>query len=291
MEYVELDPIIETFIKDHFSHYIIDQIKKSFTLFYNYGIEDYEDYYLGLLPLQGIKDPEETVADVLAELNNELDYILLVHGIELIDQVNIRIKNNILEGMLLYIDALNEVKEIYYATLSDDELTPEEKLAYVLENFTDASAYEYMPLLQRVDPSLIEKMLHLIRDDDDILTSNPESILAYKQFNDFLKSSKDYPHFTIATSIVLSGFPLGLPINDYLPFIINGLLSLDKNNVLINLYSIYVLSSNFLENDFVSVYTQFENFYKENHREYMPMSDDFLKISNDFDSYRSNLYV
>lgn len=291
MEYVELDPIIETFIRDHFSHYMIEQIKKSFTLFDNYGIVDYEDYYLGLLPLQDVNDPQETIANVLAELNNQLDYILLVHSITLVDQVNLRIKNNILEGLLLYIDSLNEVKEIYYSVLSDNDITPEERLAHILENFTDMKMYELMPLLQSVDVSLIEKMIHLIRNDNEILTSKPESILIYKQFDSFLKSNKDYPQITIATSIVLSGFPLGLPIQDYIPFIANGLLLLGKDKLLVNLYSIYILSSNFLENDFISVYTQFENFYKENHHDNIPMSDDFLKISNDFDSYRSNSYA
>jgi hypothetical protein len=289
MELVELDPIIELFIKDNFTQYMGMQIKKSFTLFDNYGITDYEDYYLGLLPLQSIKDPNETIADVLAEINNQLDYILLVHGIVLIDQVSLRIKNNILEGLLTYIDLLEEVKELYYNTLNDEWSTPEEKLSYVLENFTDLGAYEYLPYLQSVDKSLITKMIQLIKSPTEILLSNPQSIAIYKMFDSFIKSDKKYPHITIATSVILSSFPLGLPIQDYLPFLSKSLLEIDKNLLVINLYSLYVISSNFLENDFINAYSQFENFFKENHDDNIPLSDSFLQISNEFESYRSNL--
>lgn len=288
MEYVELDIMIEFFINDHFTQYMGNQIKKSFTLFNNYGITDYEDYYLGLLPLQGINDPQETIANVMAELNNELDYILLVHGIELVDQTNIRIKNSLLEALLLYIDSLPDVKEQYYTTLSDEFSTDEEKLAYIIKDFTDINEYELLPIFQSVDHSLIVKMLNLINNEDDLLKSNPESIEVYKAFNSFVKTTFPKNQITLATSIVLSSFPLGLPINDYIPFIVTPLLKLDVNDILINLYSLYIISSNFLENDFINCYSQFEDFFKKNDRNDLPLSDLFLQLNNEFISYRSS---
>ena len=288
MEFIELDPMIEMFIKDHFTHYMGREIKKSFTLFDNYGITDYQDYYLGLLPLQNVCDPQETIANVYAELHNELDYMLLVHGIVLIDQVRLHIKNNILEGMWLFIDALPEVKELHYNTLNDEFISPEEKFSIVIHEFVDSTQYELIEVIESVDASLIAKMLHLIENEEAILTSDPRSLEIYKQFDGFVKSHyKEYP-VTIATSIVLSSFPLGLSVKDYIPFIVKALLKLKDSAILINLYSIYVISSNFLENDFVSTYAEFENFFKESHHESLPLSDEFLKLSNEFDIYRSN---
>lgn len=291
--YIELDPWIEIFIKDNFTHYMGNEIKESFTLFNDYGIVDYDFPFIGILTLQSNQDPQQTIADFMALLNNQLDYILLVHGITLIDQVPVDYKNTILRGMFSFIDALPEVKELMINFVDDEEINDEQKLSHVIEYFSDKSFLELMPIVQKVEPSLILKIRQLITTEDAILTSNPESILNFKLFKQFMDSEYKDLSFNIATSIVLSSFPLGLPLSDYLPFISHMLGKLPPERLVVELFSLYVISEEFSKGDFMEIYTQFYEYLNEhNITEDEIISPDaneanlFLKLSNEFESYK-----
>ncbi len=290
--YIELDPWIEIFIKDNFTHYMGNQIKESFTLFDDYGIADYDFPFIGVLTLQSNQDPQQTIADVMALLNNQLDYILLVHGVTLIDQVSIDYKNAILRGMLSFIDALPEIKELMVNFVDDEEISDEEKFSHVIDYFSDKPFTDIMTVIQKVENSLILKMRQLIGNEDAILLSDPRSILNYKLFKQFIDENYEGLAFTISTSLVLSSFPLGLPLKDYLPFVSHLLEKLPLDRLVIELFSLYVISKEYNEGDFMEVYTQFYEYLTEHNitldSTISPMPDEanlFLQLSNEFASY------
>lgn len=284
---VQLDPVIELFIHDNFTHYMSQEIKKSFTLFDNYGMIDYDAYFIETLLLQDNADPQETIANVLAELNNKLDYILMVHGISLIDQTPLHYKNAILNGLYIFMDADMDSKEMSVGSLFDDaETTDEEKLCTVVSVYEkDTTVAELIPVIESVEPALIERMRGLLKEENQILTSNPESIVIYTEFDRFVKEKYPEHSITVVTAVILSSFPLGLPIEDYLPFMSQMLLELPAPDLVLNLFGLYVISSNYLQNDFVSTYTQFEMFFLS-HQKSMPDSELFLQLSNTFSLYR-----
>ncbi len=282
--FVELDPIISIYIKDKFTFEMQNEIRHSFTLFDSFGIEAYDHPFLGLLPLQMVQDPNEMNANFMALLNDQLDYILTVHGIELIDQTDIVYKNKILQGLLDYTFALPEFREVIINFLDDNSLTIEEKLAITVSNFSDISYESLLPVIKSVDPSLIDKIYNLINNEDELLTSNPKSLLIYKKFKLFLKDLYPKINFTLADSIVLSSFPLGLHISDYLPFCHNLLFKFEDSVLALNMFSLYVISENFLKNDFINVYNFFETYYS-NHEKHIDMRETFLSLVNLFNSY------
>lgn len=291
--HIELDPWIEIFITDNFTHYMGSEIKESFTLFNDYGIVDYDFPFIGILTLQTNQDPQQSIADFMALLNNQLDYILLVHGISLIDQVSIEYKNSILRGMFSFIDALPEVKELMINFVDDEEINDEQKLSHVIEYFSDKSFLDLMTIIQKVEPSLIVKMRQLIKTEDAILTSSPESIVNFKLFKQFMDSEYKDISFNIATSVVLSSFPLGLPLRDYLPFISHMLGKLPLDRLVVELFSLYVISAEYNKGDFMEIYSQIYEYLSEHNVSLdSTISPDakeaslFLKLSNEFESFK-----
>ncbi len=285
--FVQLDDLIESFIKDHFTYETQLEIKESFTLFDDYGIEDYSLPFVSLLMVQDNKDPNQTVSDFYAEINNKLDYMILVHGIELIDQIQFTYKNKILRAILNFTSALPEAKEVILNYIDDNELTNEEKFCHLLSNFSDAHFESFIPIIKSVSDDLIGKIYNLIKYEEAILLSDPKSVDLYKKFKEFINEKYKNKNFTIADSIILSGFTLGLSIKDYLPFINNLLEKLPTNELAINLFSIYVISKDFFENNFESIYQYYESLY-EDKKEHIDLHETFLNLNNIFREFISN---
>lgn len=279
--YIELPEIIEDFVKSNFTTETSNEIFNSFTIFDNYGIEEYDYSFLNLLPMQGTLDPGLITFTFRQLLNSQLDYLLLAHGIELVQDVSITYKNYICNGLYEFMNALPEVQQIVYNILVDDEIDNNEKLSNLIENFTTAKATSIMETLYSVSDDLIDRMIHLIDNVEEILVSNPKSIAIYKLFKEYVKSISPGTTYTIADGIAISGYPLGLEIEDYLPFCNRSIASLDEDHLAINLLSIYVISSDFFNNSYNEVYDSIISYYVKSNIN-INVKDSFLKYLNDF---------
>jgi hypothetical protein len=287
--FVSLEPIIDTFIEEQFTHAFSDVIRETFTLFDDYGIVAYDHPFLGLLPIQDIKDPGEIRSSFLALLNNQLDYILLVHGIQLIDQVEIIYKNLILRGMLNFIEALPECRDVVTSFLYDPELTNEQKLCEVIAEFILIDKTRLMEIVQSTSSDLVDKMIHLLSNEDDILRSPDFSIENFKVFKVFL--AKEYPNynFTIADSLILSSFPLGLDIQDYLPFCNHYLEKLETDPLTLNIFSLYVISNQYPLGHYIEVIDFFNNYYS-NQNKIIDINERFTSLVNEFNTFLKGNY-
>lgn len=292
--FVELDPVIDNYIKDHFTYEFGSVIKESFTLFSDYGLVDYQLPYFELLLTQSVNDPQKTLSDVLAELNNKLDYILSVHGVSLIDQVNPLIKNVILRGMLSYIDSFEEYKLAVENFLDDDEMTPEEKFSNVISHFMNYPITSLLEHIESISPDLILKMKSLINNPDEIMRSPAESIAAYKLFKDYLVKTHPQTLFTVADSLILSSFLLGLELKEYLPYANSYLFKLKAEELYINIFSLYVISSNYLSGDYIDTLNEIQDYFSDYLNtgiSSLNLTDGFTQLLNKFNDYIKELPV
>ncbi len=281
--FVQLDNLIEIFIKDSFTSETQLEIRESFTLFDDYGIVDYDIPFVSLLMESDNKDPNQTISDFITNINNQLDYIILVHGIELIDQVHFSYKNKLLRSILNFTSATPQAKAVILNYIDDPELTNEEKLCYLVSNFSDAHFESFMPLISNVSEDLIGKIYNLINYEESILLSDQKSVDTFTKFKSFINENYKNKNFTIADSIILSGFPLGLSVKDYIPFIHKLLEKLPKPELVINLFSVYVISKDFYENHYEEVYNYFQSLFED-----IDFNEDFLKLTNLFKEYMNN---
>lgn len=279
--YIELPEIIEDFVKSNFTTETSEEIFNSFTIFDNYGIEEYDYPFLNLLPMQGTLDPGLIVSTFRQLLYSQLDYLLLVHGIELVPDVPIAYRNAICNGLYEFMNALPEVQQVVYNILVDDEIDNNEKLSHLVENFTTVKATTMMTVIKSVSDDLIERMIHLIDNVEEILVSDPKSIAIYKMFKHYVKETYPGHTYTIADGIALSGYPLGLNLEDYLPFCNTAIASLDEDLLSINLLSIYVISSDFFNNNYDEVYDSIIEYYIRSNIN-INVKEKFLKHLNEF---------
>lgn len=282
--FVALDPIIDNYIKDQFTYEFGNTIKESFTLFNDYALSDYSNAFILLLTTQGITDPNNMQASFLDLINEKLDYMLLVHGIELLPEPNPFIKNTILRSMLNYIDAFEENKLVVTNFLYDDEMDEIEKFSHVIGHFCTTHYLVIIGNIKSVSPDLIDKMIHLIDDNNQILRSPEISVDAYRVFKIFI--GKHYPNvsFTIADSLILSSFTLGLDIKDYLPFCNKYILSLKEFPLAINIFSLYIISNNYIEGQYIETLNFIHNYYQNSGLD-INIIETFTKLLNEFETF------
>lgn len=282
--FVTLDPLIDNYIKDKFTYEFGNTIKESFTLFDDYALSDYSNAFILLLMTQGITDPDNMQASFLDLINEKLDYMLSIHGVELLPEPNPFIKNTILRSMLDYIDAFEENKLVVTNFLYDDEMDEVEKFSHVISHFCTTNYIVILGSIKSISSDLIDKMIHLIDDDKQILRSPEISIDAYRVFKIFI--GKHYPKvsFTIADSLIISSFSLGLDIKDYLPFCNKYILSLKEFQLAINIFSLYIISSNYIEGQYIETLNFIHDYYQNSGLD-MNITETFTRLLNEFETF------
>lgn len=227
---------IMLFAEDTFADEVVDNIRKSFSLFEAY---DYQDAYQGMYEIA--TDESSTTIDsrmslFIIELCSQLDFIVKQHLILVDDDTT-------LKQRLVLLDALYRLQHLEsYAAIDailGSEQDPIDKMSLILEDLTEYDQGYFLTILKEVDRRsifLLEKFVETKLSPEETKPVDKKLIERIKLFNHTLGKEN------IGCAMVEAGMAVGYPFDVYLPFISNDILDDSDEVTALNILSVLYIT-------------------------------------------------
>lgn len=239
-----MDILISTFINDNYTEEMGAELVKSFILFEEFQLEDYDLQYIDILMSQDYLEPSTTASRFIEITKDKLKYILQLQGIKTTDEIKLPELNKIADAMYLLINSadLYFIEDAIYSDIN----TSMESICEIIVNLTDISKPTLYESISSVDPNTIDRIKELLSvlDEKQPTLLQKEHVTIYDIFERLVDerltvNSGDL----LGRRVIDSGFSLGLSFNSYMD--IMGDIDEDVDLFSANIFSVYVISDDF----------------------------------------------
>jgi len=232
-----LNELIEDFISHVFTPGYIENIRKAISLFEAF---EHQNAYGGITDVitnESVSDIQSRANHFVIELNNQLDYIVKQHLIELTDNATTHDRIIILDALFRIQHLENYITIISILTSEEDSV---DKLSRILEELTEYDQAHFLHLLKEVNVRTLELLELYIENQLQFEEEEPVDysiIERVKLFNDVLGKSH------IGFVLLDAGMKVGYPLRLYLPFVEEHLVVENNNEQsALNILSIIYMS-------------------------------------------------
>ncbi len=243
-----MDILVEGYLKAVFHPETIDTIHHAFDLFEKFDLQDYESDFVNLLMAADDQLPQATQDHFITFVHQKIDLILHAHLLNLSEFTPLHQKVAVLDG-LYAVQHLNDYSNII--TILEGEFSHEEKLAEVLAQVCDITAMAFLSVLDGFDQTTIDTLKNFVYgklgNEGHLVSTYTERQLKIvelmKEFKKF-RQGKNCLGLMLLDSNVL----IGQPLDSYVPYINDYLTSQDYDELIVNIFSLILLTDEGLNN-------------------------------------------
>lgn len=233
-----LDEDVVDYIQSTFGDEKADELLRSFELLYGFGLQYPDSEFVDLISSASNTDP--------SVLNDRFYYRLVEKLVEIIKQHNITIKkdqpiyliNEFLSGLLL-IQYLNDYRDIDYILSST--LPNDEKFAEVIHQVTVLTPLQVLDLIDELQDQTVILLQDFVKMRIGPTISKeelPQGLLnKLRSFNEFIEGTE-----TLGRFILDIGMPVGIPIDNYIPYLLKQEQTNTPAQTALNILSVLLLS-------------------------------------------------
>lgn len=253
-----MDILILTFINDNYTEEMGAELLKSFILFEEFQLEEYELQYIDMLMSQDYLEPSTTASRFIEITKDKLKYILELQGIKTTDGIKLPELNKITDAMYL----LQNSTDLYFIedAIYSDVNTPLESICEIIINLTDIAKPTLYECIVSVDPNTIDKIKELlsIMDEKKPTELQKDHVTIYDVFERLVGERLTVDSGDLlGRRIIDSGFTLGLSFNAYMDIV--GEIDYDVDLFSANIFSVYVISDDFEKGNIEHLMSYIEN--------------------------------
>lgn len=232
-----MDEILKDYIESTFNFEMKLEIYKSFNLFFDYSLENFEEDFIEITMLESKTAKEDNQDRFIILLNEKIDFIVRAHQLKLSEEATLEQKNELLRA-LFRLQSLED----YTGVISILETTESnlEKFAIIIADISNLDEATVHELVISDDFTLLASLKSYIylKEDSEYQEVN-ESEEVVEQAKHFFKFfDGDYVGRRLAKSVLL-----GQRFESYLPFIEDSIVVPDNDETAINILSIIYISS------------------------------------------------
>lgn len=253
-----MDILILTFINDNYTEEMGAELLKSFILFEEFQLEEYELQYIDMLMSQDYLEPSTTASRFIEITKDKLKYILELQGIKTTDEIKLPELNKITDAMYL----LQNSNDLYFIedAIYSDVNTPIESICEIIINLSDIPKPTLYECIVSVDPNTIDKIKELlsIMDEKKPTELQKDHVTIYDVFERLVDERLTVDSGDLlGRRIIDSGFTLGLSFNAYMDIV--GEIDYDVDLFSANIFSVYVISDDFEKGNIEHLMSYIEN--------------------------------
>ncbi len=253
-----MDILILTFIYDNYTEEMAAELIKSFIIFEQYELSEYELQYIDMLMSQDYYEPVETTSKFIKITKDKLKYILELQGIKVSDEIRVTELNKIAEA----IHILQNSVDLYFVedAIYSDLFTPIEAMCEIITNLTNVSKATLYEYIVSVDPNTIDKIKELLSvlDEKQPVIMQKNHVTIYDLFERLVNDRLTVDGGDLlGRRIIDSGFSLGLQFDAYMNIV--GDVDYDADLYSANLFSVYVVSDDFEKGNIDNLLRYIEN--------------------------------
>lgn len=241
-----MDLLTSKYFEANFNPEVVNLFSRTFNAFDDFNLPDYEIGYANVLGMEDNISPEDMKDAIVGLTYDNIKTIFEAHSFQLNSEATFSERVEILEG-LYKLQGLSDYTTVM-AELGTSE-TEDEKFAEVLSQVTTLSTETILSILGQVEPIFIETLQSFVEEKEKALghklTSSVElqrkivdNLKTFKAFMDSELKQKTAIGFTVVDSNVI----LGQPLESYMPFVKDGLVSGDLDQLTLDIYSVILLT-------------------------------------------------
>lgn len=239
-----MDILILNFIDDNYTEEMGAELLKSFLLFEEYQLAEYELQYLDLLLSQDLYEPTEIASQFIKITKDKIKYIIELQGIKLTDEVAITELNKIADALY----TLQNSADLYFIedAIYSEYMNPMESICEVIVNLVNIEKSTLYTAISYVDPNTIDRIKEILSvlDEKQSVTSQKDQVTIYDIFERLVDKDLTVDGGDLlGRRIIDSGFTLGLSFNSYMNIVGDMEYGVDMYSA--NIFSIYILSEDF----------------------------------------------
>lgn len=220
-----MDELISDFLADNYTPEQVEYLTKIIEALeqFDFSVESALLSQINDVERKGLQDVKD---DIILFLDDSLNQAFALFGIQLTEEINYVQKYDLLEAIL----ELEYYTETHAALqILDTNNTPQEALSELLESTTDIDAGEYLTYLEKVSPSLVERLKTIYSEKDSGVEA--EAVVdpvAQERANRLYTLYRDLHHDELGLlgDRIRDGLPTLLPFETYL----KELLPYQENN-------------------------------------------------------------
>lgn len=247
---------IMAYLAGTFSQEMRDEIAASFMVMDAFSYQDLEDDLIDILNDFEADDDDLTQAKILETVNKHLTKLLQCHQVALFEEASIAIKNQIL-SVLFRLQKLEDPTPVL--RLLETQLSNEEKLAKIVEMYSEATETEVLENLEEVGDGLLSNLMTFLYEVEERLGTD-EVVFENQEMKQLKTTLRDF--FTVngndnlAFDMIYNGIEPGLSIKIYYPYIQENIIVADDLTTAKNLLSLFLMSADTCQ-DPLSIYHKY----------------------------------
>ena len=255
-------PEIDYFIETFFIEFIKEDIKESFDIL-NLMELDYTESFMTLLMTESDLGTSEVSDKFIQTLNGFLNTLLTQHGVVLVKESSINIKNNILRGLIdiPYYENTNEIDDII-SSLEE----PNFKFSELIDLVSDLTVMNIFIHIESVNPSLFIKLSDTINSSDIKIDENEldkqelinNIIFKLKQIKVFTQYSK-----AVGFTLVNNNMLLGMTFDKYTCYADKQFEFLSLEDIAIEVFVLLTMSEEGFKNPLITFRKYSNNLFSD----------------------------
>ncbi len=241
-----MDNLIKAYVEANFNTEVVNLFARAFNAFDDFNLPDYEIGYFNIIGMEDNISPED-LKDAFVNLTyDSIKTIFTAHLVYFSEEITFSEQVEILEG-LFKLQNLSDYTAVMTELATSE--TDEEKFATILSQITILSMETILNLVTEIDPAFMSTLQTFVEEKEKALGHKLSSSVelqrkivdALKTFKVFMESElkqKTAIGFTLVESNVI----LGQPLRSYLPFVKDGLVSANLEQLTLDIYSLILLT-------------------------------------------------
>jgi hypothetical protein len=204
-----MDKDLENFLARQLTLEMMDVVKSAAAVFELFELDDYDGASLDMVYSIGLQEPSVVTDRILAELRQNLVYILGLHSITVVDTAHMSMLVTICKG----IKVVTEYEDMdAIIDICDGEETAAERLAEVVSLMTGESVEEVMLCLEGVDERILVNIRALVRQTTDHVEDfvGMDQVDAINRYRELIS-----PAVLSYQTMIEAGMPLGMTYDTY----------------------------------------------------------------------------